>query len=308
MLINSVKARFNRLSVLSNVVRDVGRVATDPARHMRRIAAARSFGLPRVEIDPQTGFALCDASKIDGLATVIPKLRAFSLRQADELASAQASVDKPFYFNILGREDLQSMPELVKFSVSRGPLNTLVPYFGLVPNLSHIGIFLSAPASGKRRGTQKAHWDNHDRRHVKLFCYLTDVGSDDGPLTFLPADKSWWFRKKTGRILGTFPVRDDSEFRRYFTERDLVEVTGPAGTVAFLDTTRCMHFGSRCRPGGRRLALVIHYTKFAEYSSTRTGHFQDLNMATSPELRPDDLDPLASLVYQLVPAAYGEAK
>src|SRR4051812_20278241 len=82
MLIDAVRARFNRLSVLSNVVRDVGRVAADPARHIRRIAAARSFGGTGVEIDRQTGFALSDANKIEGLAVLLPKLQAFALRRA----------------------------------------------------------------------------------------------------------------------------------------------------------------------------------------------------------------------------------
>lgn len=303
MLVKSAKARFQRLSVLSNVVRDIGRVAEDPQRHFRRFITARQFGDGEPRISRETGFALSDASRIEGLEPLLRHLQPFALARAEQLAATQAAAAKPFYFNVMERDDVEAMPELVRFALSRGPLNSLVPYYGLIPNLSHIGIFLSSAAGEGRRGTQNAHWDNHDRRHVKLFCYLTDVGPDDGPLTFLPADKSWWFRKKTGRILRTFPVQNDAEFNRYFTEKDLVEITGAAGTVAFLDTTRCMHFGSRCRPGGKRLALVIHYTRFAEYSFTKSKRFEDLNMATSPELRPVNLDPVESLVYHLVPSA-----
>ena len=298
---SALRSRFNKLSVLANIARDYQRIGLDPMRHTRRIFAARGFKDANLKIDPDAGFLLSEADRIEGLPQLLAQLRPFALSRAEELADKHLVAAKPFYFNVLHRNDIRSMPELVKFTLSPAMLKILSPYYGLVPNLSHIGIFLSAhTGSLDNKGTQHGHFDNHDRRHVKMFCYLNDVSSDDGPLTFLPADKSLWFRRKTGRIIRSHPVRDDNEWRKYFSERDLVEVTGPAGTVAFLNTTDCLHFGSRCRPGGRRLTLVTHYTKFAEYSYARTTNYQDLNMATSPELRPSNLNEVESLMFHLV--------
>lgn len=299
-IIESINARINNYSVLSNILRDYLRVASDPVRHVQRIIASKSFSNSDLRIDTRSGFLLTNASQFEGLSELISKLQPFAFLRAEDLKGEHQVSPKPYYFNILDRGDVQSMPEIISFALSQSVLDILAPYYGLVPNLSHIGIFLSAHTGDTVSGTQHAHWDNHDCRHVKMFCYLSDVGPNDGPLTFLPADKSLWLRKKTGRILSTRAIRDDSEWQRYFTEKDLVKVIGPAGTVAFLNTSECMHFGSRCNPGGRRLSLVLHYAKFAEYSSTRTRIYQDLNVATSPELMPQNLNKAASLMFQII--------
>jgi hypothetical protein len=132
---------------------------------------------------------------------------------------------------------------------------------------------------------------------------LEDVGENDGPLTILPAEKSLWFRRQTGRRLGTPPLKQDDEFYRYFTDDDLVPLVGPAGTVGIVDTTNCMHYGSRCRMGGARTTFSIHYTRFADYSRARTAEYRDLNLATSPECRASlRLSPISSLAYRIVEA------
>jgi len=266
---------------------------------------------PRVQIPVATGYVVTDAEQMPGLSEVMTRLRSFTSQklrtincEAIRVGAMRGSI-KPFYFNLLDRADTQQMPEIVQFAVSDEVLGVLACYYGVLPELSHIAVFYSGfaeafAAGSNPRGTQKMHWDNHDRRHVKMFCYLDDVGEEDGPLTVLPADKSWFLRRKTGRILGTFPLQD-AEFLRYFSEKDLVPITGPAGTVAFVDTTRCLHFGSRCGAGGNRTAFVIHYTRFADYSRAYTGPFQDLNLATSPECREQlTLSPTGDVAYRLL--------
>ena len=39
----------------------------------------------------------------------------------------------------------------------------------------------------------------------------------------------------------------------------VVKVVGPAGTVAFADTTRCLHFGGRPRAAGKPLRDMLVY-------------------------------------------------
>ena len=313
-VVNSIVHRYNKLNDYCNFA---SRVLSDFSRYRRRKELAKGgfVSSGSVSIKHQDGYVLTTANQIEGLENVVPTLQAY----ADcKLASLNVPYllehgtgkggrpVKPFYFNILTRQDLLAMPQLVDFALSDGILNVLVPYYGLLPELSHMAVFASGFAEpftpdSKPLGTQCLHTDNHDLKHVKLFCFLADVGEEDGPLTLLPAEKSAWLLRKTGRRWRTAPFRDDKEFLRYFGEKDLVRVTGPAGTVAIVDTSNCLHYGSRCHKNGRRTAFVIHYTLFNAYTYRYSADYEDLNMATSPEFRARVADDeRRALVYHLL--------
>lgn len=71
---------------------------------------------------------------------------------------------------------------------------------------------------------------------------------------------------------------------------------------ALVDTTNCLHYGSRCQKNGRRMAFVVHYTLFNSYSYHYSNDYEDLNMATSPEFRSQIAgDERKALVYHLIP-------
>lgn len=195
---------------------------------------------------------------------------------------------KPFYFNILTKHN-GIMPSLTKVAVNDRLVHILAQYYECLPELSHMGLFVSGYGepwtdASTPLGTQCLHRDNWDRKHVKVFVNLTDVTEDDGPLCLLPADVSTWLMKKTGHYWNCKPYRDDSEWKRYVSDKDFVKVTGPAGTVAIVDTSACLHYGSRTRKGGQRQVFVIHYTEFSAYSDAVTGEYEDINLPTCPKL------------------------
>lgn len=195
---------------------------------------------------------------------------------------------KEFYFNVLDKEH-PMMPYLMKVALTDSIILPLSKYYGLLPELSHMGLFVSGfgepwTDSSTPLGTQCLHRDNWDRKHVKVFVHLTDVTEDDGPLCLLPADVSTWLMKKTGHYWNCKPYRDDAEWKRYVSDKDFVKVTGPAGTVAIVDTSACLHYGSRTRAGRQRQVFVLHYTEFSAYSDAVTGEYEDINLPTCPEL------------------------
>lgn len=311
--VNALLLRYNKVNDYRNFI---SRTFSDVSRYGQRKKFAREL-LSRtpggVAIDPAAGYVVTVAEKLEGLPEVVPLLQKFAenklcLLDLPKLIKGEADRGgpaKPFYFNILTRHDLRGMPQVVDFALSDPVLKALVPYYNILPELSHMAVFVSGfadpfTADSSPLGTQCLHVDNHDLRHVKLFCLLSDVGEKDGPLTLLPADKTAWLLKKTGRRWKTPPFRDDKDLYRYFGDNDLVRVTGPAGTLALVDTTKCLHYGSRCQDNGRRTVFVIHYTLFADYSRKYTADFQDLNLATSPEFRSVAMNKRASLVYRLV--------
>ena len=48
---------------------------------------------------------------------------------------------------------------------------------------------------------------------------------------------------------------------------DIVTVTGPAGTGVAVDTSRCLHLGSRVQPGTFRLCLYMQYCTTREITN-----------------------------------------
>jgi hypothetical protein len=88
-------------------------------------------------------------------------------------------------------------------------------------------------AGGKAESTRQWHRDREDRRMVKIAIYLNDVDGDGGPFE-----------------LDTRGERaSDADFA---TVRSC---EGPAGTVIFADTARCLHRG---RPAKRDRAAVFY--------------------------------------------------
>jgi len=303
--------RLTRQSVLRNYLRDARRIVAEPAHYLQRKRLASELSPPPLTIPKELGFVITEPKVIPGLQELQALLRSLAERKFGEIdfkafdAGVKQGSVKPFYFNLIDRKDVIENPQMLTFALSLPMLSIVSRYSKVLPELSHMGIFCSGLDTGsnevKPRGTQVLHWDNHDLGHIKFFNFLDDVGENDGPLTVLPAEKSWWLRKKTGRRFGTWPVRDDAEFYRYFSEKDLLPIIGTAGTVAFVDTTRCLHFGSRTRGTGRRRTFVLHYTKFADYSESRTKLYQDFNLATSPECRAAvSLDRFGEVAYRLV--------
>jgi hypothetical protein len=93
---------------------------------------------------------------------------------------------------------------------------------------------------------------------VKIFVYCSDVDAGSGPLTVLDAASSGRVRKAVGY-----------QFRQRLTDQQVADVLGPgadrpilgpSGTAAFLDTSRCFHYGSRVAPDApARLVTMIQY-------------------------------------------------
>jgi len=101
--------------------------------------------------------------------------------------------------------------------------------------------------------------DPEDVISFKVFVQLTDVDDDCGPFHALPAHLSRDVLHAVGYSGVTF-LTDERVAEHVGWDR-VVKLTGPAGTVGFVDTTRCLHFGGRPRKAGRpvRDQLVFQY-------------------------------------------------
>jgi len=107
------------------------------------------------------------------------------------------------------------------------------------------------------QAAQLFHFDMDRIRWLKVFVYLTDVGPDNGPHTFIKGTH------RSGGIPGEFlrrgyaRLRDEEVLRYYPTERRM-EFCAPRGSI-ILEDTRGLHKGANVR-GAPRLVLQLQFS------------------------------------------------
>ena len=168
---------------------------------------------------------------------------------------------KPFFVNILNREDVDAHPELLDFILSPEVAEAVTDYFGTVPRLKCMGIFVSS-ANDTTESSQMFHVDNVDFRQLKCFINLVETGPDQGAFTFLPAQATRSALRKLRHPWG-FGRFSDEEVGRVTDLAGTIALTGDVGSGAFVDTSRCLHYGSRARKG-YRLVLMFNYMPFPD--------------------------------------------
>ncbi|MFN3348165.1 hypothetical protein [Pseudorhodoplanes sp.] len=170
----------------------------------------------------------------------------------------KARRNNPFY-QCERPEDFVQYPALMKFALSDAMLQIVSDYYGMVPQLKEIGIWLTPAYDGEERSSQLYHLDKPECQIVGLFMNLQAQGADAGPLTLLPRNVSERVREGTGYesiyFRGDGRLTDEAVFSHCGTS-DQVELAGDAGYGGFADTSNCFHFGSRCRSGERKMMVV----------------------------------------------------
>ncbi|HEX5449233.1 MAG TPA: hypothetical protein VFW85_04175 [Gaiellaceae bacterium] len=213
----------------------------------------------------------------DGYATVAPG----TLTGADEVvAAANAVIDGIGHDAILERKvkggymatglltnaDLTLDSPYMRFALSDEVLRAVSDYLGLVPLLMKIDIWYSfAGRRDEPRASQLWHLDHDDTTQMKLFVNVNDVTPEMGPLTVADAATSERFPFPDGFDFGKGNRVPDDEVRSVIRDDQLVSFSGPRGTVAFVDTSRCLHFGSRVEEGAdpRRMVMVQFLTPYS---------------------------------------------
>lgn len=110
-------------------------------------------------------------------------------------------------------------------------------------------------------GSQLFHYDREDVRQIKCFIPLDVIDSDTGPFTLIPCAESRRFldawRADGGGASMKQRFRDQDIFRVVGHDAER-EMTGAVGDIVLVDTTNCLHYGSR--PGSRgKYHITLHY-------------------------------------------------
>jgi hypothetical protein len=264
------------------------KTAANPAQvRLRRELALQLGAESRAvgRIPPDRGFLLLPAGALPGAAGALARCaRIFEERRGD--ASIEEHLFNPrkrFLLALLSGADFCAYPELIRFMVSRPVLDAATDYLGTVPILAGAALWWT-PDNDTAERSQLFHFDGEDERQVKLILNVFDTDESHGPFTLLPADVS-------------APLRRPGALRRRLSDEQVdaacglekaVSFVGPAGSGGFVDTCRCLHFGSR-HTRGDRLVLMVQFTRF-HCPTESTFDFE-----VPPDLAGLDPDPMQKL-------------
>jgi hypothetical protein len=235
------------------------KICTRPGQYRRRRALRGTCVPEALRVPEEAGYRRLAPGTLSGAAEVVAHCLTLyeQARHTRPAADFVRNPRKDFLLSILSGHDLADQPLLARFLVARPLLDAVSAYLGEVPVLSAVNLWWSPPNESARH-SQLLHADTEDERQLKLFVLVTETRADQGPLTVLAADASRRVRASAPRGMRHFP--DELVQQAGLWER--VEVlVGPAGSAALVDTSRCLHFGSRANRRDR-LVLAAQYLRF----------------------------------------------
>ncbi len=235
----------------------------DETRHVGELSRRRRLAQKITEnsrfvgfIPKDRGFALVGHDTLPYTTEAIEASRAI-IEDRRTIQNWKARRNNPF-FQCERPEDLVNYPELMKFALSDAVLQIVSDYYGLLPQIKEIGIWVTPPQS-HQFSSQLYHLDKPESQLVKLFLNIDPTDDDSGPLTLLPADVSRKVRQATNYealyFRGDGRLTDETVFS-ICSKPDQVMLGGASGTGGFADTSNCFHFGSRCQSGERKMLTV----------------------------------------------------
>jgi hypothetical protein len=254
----------------------------------RRSVAQRYLASTKPPLmEPAKGYGLTSVDAFENFDAVVASARALFDTKKAEIDEEPAGFPtwsehkrqkylkrkERFLRNLLNDNDLHHNPALVDFALSDTVLGMATRYLGGVPYLCRVDIVYSLPRpGGDNIASQLFHVDPEGLTQVKFFIHLYDVGEAEGPFTFIPADE-------TTRILAAIRALRRQQGKphsgRYLDEEidavggtdSIVRLKGPTGGGVAIDTSRCLHMGSRVQPGAFRLCLYLQYCTTPEQSN-----------------------------------------
>jgi len=207
------------------------------------------------------------------------------LRESDEIIKERGGVKReayrPFFQELIIEEHFTRFPSILNFATSSDVLSTVCGYMGFIPTLSYsqpYGVRLIESwkkfddnPDAPPKASQLFHQDYHDKPMVYVIVVLRDVTMENGPFCFLPkfvSEKAYNGLGNYHTKKGGHRVSDDSMYS-CVPESELIKLCYPAGTVLFIDSNACFHYGSRNAVKPRHLMMYA-------YVSTCRTDFGDL--------------------------------
>lgn len=232
----------------------------------------------RLVLPEEEGYRLFRPGELSGTDTLIAECQnVFSdAKKSGQLDRKVSTVSKPFLVPVADVEhELLAREPIFDFVLSDVMMATVASYFGALPILAKVQLMWS-PINDTMQKSQKYHFDTEDFRQLKVFVNISEVTTDSGPLTLIGSRRSEEISQQLGYEGGHRARLEDEVVAEVNGDAGEVVVTGLAGSGVFVDTSRCLHFGSR---GNRRERLILMLQFISYYA---------------PKIEPPDWRPVAA--------------
>ncbi len=156
------------------------------------------------------------------------------------------------------KEKTPSDSPFLRLALDENILGTVAEYLGMMPQLHAIGAWLNFPADKDAKASQLWHRDPEDLHTIKVFVYLDDVSSEQGPFSYIKQTQP------LGALSDKEPIHAhprrvlDEEMDKTFPRDSWTSCTGDKGTMIIADTVG-FHKGGLVRDG-HRLLITFTYT------------------------------------------------
>lgn len=157
-----------------------------------------------------------------------------------------------------GEHVLDLAHPFLRFSVHDSILQIVNAYLGTFSKFRGWALQATVPvAEGERRyASQEWHRDPEDRRLVKTFLYLSDVGPENGPFIYLPRTQEGG---KWRHLFPQDPPRGSKVKEEGLPMNEVRTCLGKAGTFILADTSG-IHRGGYATEGKRLMYTSIYAT------------------------------------------------
>jgi hypothetical protein len=220
---------------------------------LRRLVSTVSVASPAIYLEDNLGFKVLPPEMVASAAPLIARCR-------DLMCSgARRPMRKTHLESLAGPDEIARYPEFLDFCLDPIFLSAGARYLGDLPVLASVDFWHSRHDTGPFHTSQLYHRDLDDWRQFKVFLFVSDVDTESGPLTVLPAHVTERVCRELGyrATSGNFRITDD-QIRSRLANGEEQTLTGPSGTIVLADTSRLLHFGSRVS-GRDRYVVVAQY-------------------------------------------------
>lgn len=207
----------------------------------RDLAAEFDSGGP-LEIEKSKGFRVFTPGALPGADAVVSSaLGTIGETDIEEVDSRKSQLIN----GLLPSADIRLDSPYFRFILNEDVLRSVSAYLGVIPLLNKVDLWYSRNTKSLSN-SQLYHCDWDDISQVKVFVYGTDVDESSGPLVVMGASTSERLREQCGYKYGGQASRVSDEVAHSLVGRnDEHPIVGRKGSVAFVDTSRCFHYGSR---------------------------------------------------------------
>ena len=197
--------------------------------------------------------ALREASR-----TILKTSESDRVRAVVEGAASSTSSKKDFLVNLV-KYDKGVPPDdpLLQVALDQRLLEIVASYFGLWPTLHSVAAWLNYPTDEPPAVSQLWHRDPEDLQIIKVFIYLSDVGEQSGPFSYIPRTHSFGAEVERARQCESSKRLSDEDMSRVFEPSIWRVCTGAAGTMVLADTIG-YHSGGKPTSGVRMLVTFTY--------------------------------------------------